>query len=93
MQFFKILFNILQIPKLRDFLKRNVKLSCCNTVARVLDCIPGTVLCPNTACNEQLEFSWCGAVICYPKRNPRNHCSFCGQCCFSSGYHCTVRYS
>ncbi|GFU03745.1 CXC domain-containing protein [Nephila pilipes] len=80
--------NIYPIPKLIPFLSKEVKLSCCNTFARVQDCIPGTVLCPNVDCNVPLEFSWCRKVVCYPERNPRNHCSFCGQCCFSNGRHC-----
>ncbi|CAL1287063.1 unnamed protein product [Larinioides sclopetarius] len=82
--------NIYQIPKLISFLTKEVKLTCCNTFARVQDCIPGTVLCPNVDCNVPLEFSWCKKVVCYPERNPRNHCSFCGQCCFSNGRHCLV---
>ncbi|PRD24392.1 UNVERIFIED_CONTAM: hypothetical protein NCL1_43908 [Trichonephila clavipes] len=80
--------NIYPIPKLIPFLSKEVKLSCCNTFARVQDCIPGTVLCPNVDCNVPLEFSWCRKIVCYPERNPRNHCSFCGQCCFSNGRHC-----
>ncbi|GIY69278.1 CXC domain-containing protein [Caerostris darwini] len=80
--------NIYQIPRLISFLKKEVKLTCCNTFAHVQDCIPGTVLCPNIDCNVQVEFSWCRKMVCYPERNPRNHCSFCGQCCFSNGRHC-----
>ncbi|KAG8198069.1 hypothetical protein JTE90_020901 [Oedothorax gibbosus] len=82
--------NIYRIPNLLDFLLREIKLSCCNTLTAVRDCIPGTVLCPNVNCNAQLEFSWCRAVVCYPERNHRNHCSLCGQCCFSNGQHCMV---
>nr|XP_042907099.1 uncharacterized protein LOC107454613 isoform X2 [Parasteatoda tepidariorum] len=82
--------NIYQIPDLSNYLAREVRLDCCNCLARIQDCIPGTVLCPNTNCNAALQYSWCQKMVSYPESNPRNHCSLCAQCRFSNGRHCYV---